>query len=211
MPPILSVIAERSRQWFDIGSAQNFRTVAILGGSQNAAIVDIELRRQIQLGLRTEIARIGDHTLERGRGTGFRRSEIDIGILGAGAAFEIAVERADGFGTGSRSLAHADAGTAGRFENARAGLDDLRERAGIGDHRVDLLGAGRDGQVELREDLLAVKDCRGDFKIIKRRVRAGTDADLLGLGAGDLSNWNDVVGRMRLGNQRFELVRDRFQ
>src|SRR3970040_729625 len=55
--------------------------------------------------------------------------QVHLVVRRAGAAGEVAVERAQGGGIGGRRLAHADAGAAGGFQDAGAGLDQVGEGA----------------------------------------------------------------------------------
>lgn len=162
------------REGTDVRSAQDLHRVGFLrrDGRQHGAVVDAEAVRQRDGGHLPERLRVGDETGERGGDRRLRRDEVDLRVLRAAAAEEVAVERAQTHAAGIRREAHADARAAGTLEQARAAGEDVRERAAVGEHGQHLLRSRRDGQAHARGDGLAAQQRRDLAHIEQGRIRA---------------------------------------
>ena len=151
-----------AREGADVRPAQDLHRVRLRRrrGRQHGAVIDAEAVRQRDGGHLPECLRVGDDACERGGDRRLRRDEVDLRVLRAAAAEEVAVERAQAHAAGIWREAHADARTAGTLEQARAAGEDVRERAAVGEHGQHLLRSRRDGQAHARGDGLAAQQRR---------------------------------------------------
>ena len=161
-----------------------------------------ELVREDEGGHIAELTRIGQEAGDGGHSGQLGGYQIDLAVLGAGAAEEVAVEGTQRDAAGIRRLAHADAGAARALEDAGAGVDHDGEQTHVGHHIEHLLGAGRDGELHIRVNGLALEDVGDLHHIEEGGVGAGADADLVDLQLAavlrlDLGNGLDVVGGVR--------------
>ena len=191
------------REFLDIGPAQDFDLVHLLhrGGRDDHVVVDEEGFRHGDRNAAAQFLRIGEYAGQGGSGGGFRADQIDLRVGCAGTAFKVAVERAQGHAAGIGGLPHADAGTAGGFEDPGPGGNEIGQRAVFGQHGVHLLGAGGDGQAHVRMDRLALEDGGDAHQIQIGGVGTRADAHLIDFDFADVVHGFDVVGHMRAGGQ----------
>ena len=197
-----------AREGADVRPAQDLHRVRLRrrDGRQHGAVVDAEAVRQRDGRHFAEGLRVGDETGERGGDRRLRRDEVDLRVLRAAAAEEVAVERAQAHAAGIRREAHADARTAGTLEQARAAGEDVRERAAVGEHGQHLLRSRRDGQAHARGDGLAAQQRRDLEHIEQGRIRARADADLIDLRARERRHGHDIVRAVRAGDHGLQRV-----
>ena len=197
-----------AREGADVRPAQDLHRVRLRRrrGRQHGAVVDAEAVRQRDGGHLPECLRVGDDACERGGDRRLRRDEVDLCVLRAAAAEEVAVERAQAHAAGIWREAHADARTAGTLEQARAAGEDVRERAAVGEHGQYLLRSRRDGQAHARGDGLAAQQRRDLEHIEQGRIRARADADLIDLRARERRHGHDIVRAVRAGDHGLERV-----
>ena len=149
-----------------------------------------------------ERARVRHRAGKRGCGSGFGRDEIDPRVRCPTARLEVAVEGAQGNAAGLRGEAHSDAGAAGAFKDARAGVDEIGECAAFREHRIHLFRAGRDGKAYVRMDGFSLENCRDGEQIEHGGIRAGADADLIDFHAGKLCDRANVARAVRTCGKR---------
>ena len=143
------------------------------------AVVHVRVRRGWrELRHLAQLARIGDLAAQRRRCGGCGRAEVDLVARRAAAAGEVPVERPHRDGAGRRRLADADARPAGRFEDARAGSEQVAVHAAAHDHVEDLPRAGRHRQVELGGQRAPTENGRDEGEVLVRGVHGAADADL---------------------------------
>ena len=131
----------RLGEGLDVRSAQNLHLVGVrLGGGQlDHVVVDEKFLGHFDLRHVAERCRIAEIAVHGGEGSDLGGNQIDLGVLGAASAEEVAVEGAQRDTGGVRRLSHTDAGTARRFQHARARRDHVGESAVLGKHVQDLL------------------------------------------------------------------------
>ena len=192
----------------DVRPAQHLHRVGLVrrGGRQHGAVVDAEMFRQRDGRHGAERLRIGDRTRERGGDGRLRRHEVDLRVLCAAAAEEVAVERAQAHAAGVGREAHADARAARALEQARAAGEDVRERAAVREHGQHLLRPRRDGQAHARGDGPAAEQGCDLEHIEQGRIRARADADLIDLCARERCDRDDVVRAVRAGDHGLQRV-----
>ena len=135
-------------------------------------------------------------------GGGQRADQIDLGVLGAAAPLEVAVEGTGAYAGGDGCAAGADARAAGTFEQARAGADERLKEPFLRQHGEHLLGAGGNHGVGAGIDAVPVEDLRDQLEVRVGGVRTGTDADLLDGQAVEFGHGHHAVGHVRLRGQR---------
>ena len=192
------------REGLDVRAANDLDLSRILGRLYDHVVVDGEMLRHFDLRHLAEGARIGQHTGQCRRCCNLRRYEEDLCILGAGTALKVAVEGTQRYAAGLRRLTHADAGTAGALQDTRTGRNDVRQSAVLRQHVEYLLGAGADGQRNLRAYGLALEDGGNLHHVVVRGVGARTDAALVYLDLADLGYLLDVIRHMRHRGQRLK-------
>ena len=185
--------------------------LVLVGRREDVQVVDVrlQLRHLEHLGRVAVLARVADLALDHRHRRDGRRAQVDAVVVGAAAAGEVAVHRAQRVGARRRRLAHADARPADRLEHAHAALDELAVDARLGDRGQDLARPRRRRRLDRRVHDLAV--LVGQHGARQGQVQvAGVDrrahAHLGDLGARDLLDRDDVAGRVRLGDERAELA-----
>ena len=192
------------REGLDVRAANDLNLSRILGRLYDHVVVDGEMLRHFDLRHLAEGARIGQHTGQCRRCCNLRRYEEDLCILGAGTALKVAVEGTQRYAAGLRRLTHADAGTACALQDTSACRDDICQSAVLRQHVEYLLGAGADGQRNLRAYGLALEDGSDLHHVIIRGVGARTDAALVYLDLADLGYLLDVIRHVRHSSQRLK-------
>ena len=117
---------------------------------------------------------------------------------------KIAVEGTQRYAAGLRRLTHADAGTACALQDTSACRDDICQSAVLRQHVEYLLGAGADGQRNLRAYGLALEDGSNLHHVVVRGVGARTDTALVYLDLADLGYLLDVIRHVRHSSQRLK-------
>ena len=135
-------------------------------------------------------------------GGGQGADQIDLGVLGAAAPFEVAVEGTGAHARGDGRAAGADARAAGAFEQARAGADERLEEPFLRQHGEHLLGTGGNHGVGAGIDAVPAEDLGDQLEVGVGGVRTGTDADLLDGQAVEFGHGHNAVGHVRLRGQR---------
>ena len=148
--------------------------------------------------------RIGNVAGQRRSNSGFGRNQVHLAVLGAGAAQEIPVKGTQGNTAGIGAEAHADAGTAGAFQNPGSGCQNIAQRTAIGQHGQHLPGTGRNRQADGRVNGLSLQHCGNLQQIHQRRIGAGANADLIHLHVLQGCHFHHVVGAVGAGNHGFQ-------
>ena len=196
------------REGLDVRPAQHLHRVRLVrrGWRQHGAVVDAKLLRQRDGRHGAERLRVGDRAGERGGDGRLRGHEVDLRVLRAAAAEEVAVERAQAHAAGVGRETHADARAARALEQARAAGEDVRERAAVREHGQHLLRPRRDGQAHARGDGPALEQGCDLEHIEQGRIRARADADLIDLRARERFHGDDVVRAVRAGDHGLQRV-----
>ncbi len=103
-------------------------------------------------------------------------------------------------------MAHADARSAGGFDDAGAGSDNVSQSAVLRDHFEHLFGTGRDGHGNTGVDVFALEHLGDHHQVGVRAVGAGAHADLLHINGLKLRDLDDIVRAVGLGNERLKFV-----
>ena len=192
----------KRRQRGDVGAALDGHARAVGRGRQEQVADARDLGRE--LGLLRGLApggRIGEGPAQGGHGRRLGADQIDLTVLGAGTAFEVAVKGAGRHAARGGRTAHADARAAGAFEQARAGVQQRINQTLGGQHLEHLLGARRDEQVGGRINALAGQDLGHGLEVGVGGVGARADADLIDLHAGQVGDADHAVGHVGRGGQ----------
>ena len=190
-------------QRHDVRAAQDFDALAVFRREHEQVPDGRRIGGQFRLGGRgSPCGGIGELAVQGGLGGGQGADQIDLGVLGAAAPLEVAVEGTGAHASGDGRAAGADARPAGAFEQARAGVDERLKEPFLRQHGEHLLGAGGDHGVGAGVDAAPAEDLGDQLEVGVRGVRTGTDTDLLDGQAVEFGYGHHAVGHVRLRGQR---------
>jgi hypothetical protein len=150
------------------------------------------------------LARVGEDAGERRGRRGFRRAQPHGVVGGARTAREVARERPQRGLARRRRLAHADAAEAARLVDPRARRDQAGDVTRPGQVDEDLPGRRVDVEADGIGRLAALHDLGGHREVAEAGVGGRAQHHLVDRGPGGLADGDDVAGRGRLRDQRFE-------
>ena len=203
---VFQVVSQR--KGLDVRSPYDFHRVlrAFRRRRNHKVVVHVEARRHLHRQVDVQSPRIRQHAGNRRHCRRFTARQINPRGCGPAAGIEIPVVRANGNRVRLRALPHADARAACAFENPRAGVQHVRQRAVFRQHGQHLLASRPDHQAHVRMHGLALQNPRHPHHVLIAAVGAAADENLVHLDRPDLFNRFHVVRQVRPRHQRHQLV-----